>query len=62
MKSRDAFLDKQWDRHMIHDAVKMIGSLYSLERETDDSFVAREIKLLKKQDKTDHRLHSINVS
>lgn len=46
---------------MIHDAVKVIGALHTLERETDDSFVAREIQLLKRNDKSNHKLSSINV-
>jgi hypothetical protein len=53
-------LSKQWDRHTIHNANKVIGILHSLERETDDSFVAREIDLLKRKNKEE--LESINVT
>lgn len=54
-------MSKQWDRHTIHDAIRVIGALHSLERETDDSFVAREIQQLQHRNSKDHELKKINV-
>lgn len=61
MKTKDAFLSKQWDRQTIHDAVRVIGILHTFERHLDDAFISREIKNLNKHENKDHQLKAINV-
>lgn len=53
-------LTERWDRRALLSAFTSIGTLQTIERESDDSFVVRELSLLRKED--DGRLTAINVS
>ncbi|KAI6181239.1 hypothetical protein M3Y98_00807400 [Aphelenchoides besseyi] len=58
LKTNETFLTKPWDRQMIKQAIGAIGLLHSLERESDDSFIAREISLL--HSKGNNNLKKVN--
>ncbi|KAI6207009.1 hypothetical protein M3Y94_00980700 [Aphelenchoides besseyi] len=58
LKTNETFLTKPWDRQMVKQAIGAIGLLHSLERESDDSFIAREISLL--NSKGNNKLKKVN--
>ncbi|KAI6239699.1 hypothetical protein M3Y99_00562700 [Aphelenchoides fujianensis] len=62
LKTGDDLLTKKWDRKVLKQSIESIGLLHSLERETDDSFVAREISVLNKKEKSKEKLKTIEKS
>ena len=61
MPTGAALLSERWDRRALLSALKTLGRLQTLERETDETFVAYEFAQLKKTADGRNRLAAINV-